>query len=72
MNEKYILTALNRIFGKKIDWEQRRYELAKEIMRGFAANSNDRMLDARLDLLAEWSVAGADAMIAELKKDCIH
>lgn len=72
MNKKDILTALNRICGKKIDWEQRRYELAKEIMGGFAANSNDRMLDARLDLLAEWSVAGADAMIAELKKDCIH
>lgn len=72
MNKKDILTALNRICRKKIDWEQRRYELAKEIMRGFAANPHDRMVEASLDSLAEWSVAGADAMIAELKKDCIH
>lgn len=51
-----------------IDWEQRRYELAKELMKGFASNPHNQCVDATTETLAQWSVGGADALIAELKK----
>lgn len=51
-----------------IDWEQRRYEIAKELMKAFADNPNDMYVDADFASLARWSVEGADALIAELKK----
>lgn len=53
---------------KAIDWEQRRYEIAKEIMKGFSANSHNQCVDASSETLAQWSISGADALIAELKK----
>lgn len=59
-------TALE--FEKAIDWEQRRYEIAKEIMKGFSANSHNQCVDASSETLAQWSISGADALIAELKK----
>nr|UWI11209.1 MAG: hypothetical protein [Bacteriophage sp.] len=55
-------------FEKEIDWEQRRYEIAKELMRGFATNPHNMLVDAKIGTLAEWSVSGADALIAELRK----
>lgn len=55
-------------FEKEIDWEQRRYEIAKELMRGFATNPHNMLVDAKIGTLAEWSVSGANALIAELKK----
>lgn len=55
-------------FETEIDWEQRRYEIAKELMRGFATNPHNMLVDAKIGTLAEWSVSGADALIAELKK----
>lgn len=55
-------------FEKGIDWEQRRYEIAKELMKGFAANSHNQCVDASSEMLAHWSIGGADALIAELKK----
>lgn len=55
-------------FEKEIDWEQRRYEIAKELMRGFAINPHNMLVDAKIGTLAEWSVSGADALIAELRK----
>lgn len=55
-------------FEKEIDWEQRRYEIAKELMRGFATNPHNILVDAKIGTLAEWSVSGADALIAELRK----
>ena len=48
----------------EIDYEQRRYEIAK----AFAANPNDMYVDADFASLARWSVEGADALIAELTK----
>ena len=51
-----------------IDWEQRRYELAKELMKGFASNPHNQCVDATTETLAQWSVGGADALIAELNK----
>lgn len=63
---KFPMFALE--FETEIDWEQRRYEIAKELMRGFATNPHNMLVDAKIGTLAEWSVSGADALIAELKK----
>lgn len=63
---KFPMFALE--FETKIDWEQRRYEIAKELMRGFATNPHNMLVDAKIGTLAEWSVSGANALIAELKK----
>ena len=49
-------------FEKEIDWEQRRYEIARELMKTSFGNE-------RNDKLARWSVEGADALIAELRKE---
>lgn len=62
------IPAMALEFEKEIDWEQRRYEIAKELMKGFAANSHNNCVDASYEMLAQWSVCGADALIAELKK----
>lgn len=51
-----------------IDWEQRRFDVAKELMKGFATNSHNQCVDASIETIAKWSVGGADALIAELKK----
>lgn len=51
-----------------IDYEQRRHEIAKELMKAFASNPHDRCVDASVTCLARWSVEGADALIAELKR----
>lgn len=51
-----------------IDYEKRRYEIAKELMKAFASNPHDRCVDASVTCLARWSVEGADALIAELKR----
>ena len=37
-------------------------------MRGFATNPHNMLVDAKIGTLAEWSVSGADALIAELRK----
>lgn len=63
---KFPMFALE--FETEIDWEQRRYEIAKELMRGFATNPHNMLVDAKIGTLAEWSVSGADALIAELRK----
>ena len=61
----------------KIDWEQRRYEIAKSAMQGMIANPTDfKRKDneySKERKLSAWEVAQAamsfaDALIAELKK----
>ena len=49
---------------ENIDWEQRRYELAKAAMQGYLASS----MSTTVKHLAESSVIMADAIIDELKK----
>ena len=49
-----------------IDWEQRRYEIAKEIMAGYA--SNNLFTEIPDNTLAGWSVLAADALIEQLKQ----
>ena len=61
----------------KIDWEQRRYEIAKSAMQGMIANPTDfKRKDneySKERKLSAWEVAQvamsfADALIAELKR----
>ena len=47
----------------KVDWEQRRYEIAKDVLAGYAA-SHKGLLPAD----AQSAVRCADALIAELKR----
>ena len=47
----------------EIDWEQRRYELAKASMQGLLSNPDVVGLDVIID-----SIAFADKMIAQLKQ----
>lgn len=47
-----------------IDWEQRRYELAKAAMQGFSANNRHLSCDD----VAELSLHQADALIRKLKE----
>lgn len=56
----------NLIFSA-IDWEQRRYELAKAAMQGFCSNPHEQVMSANLNITAEWSLGFADALIKKLK-----
>lgn len=49
-------------FEKEIDWEQRRYEIAKECIAALMH------IEITLEDAAKISVAQADTLIAELKK----
>ena len=67
--ESYHKSELD-FMGSTIDWEQRRYELAKEAMNGLLSapvvdgvNPNPSFKD-----IATFSVRFADALITELKK----
>ena len=55
---------------KSVDWEQRRYEIAKTALHG---NLTGPIIDGvdpnpSIDSLVKWSVKIADTLIAELKK----
>lgn len=53
----------------EIDWEQRRYEIAKSAIQGFCANSEPSITQGTtFNQLAAWSIEMADILIAELKK----
>lgn len=52
---------------KKIDWEQRRYELAKAAMQGLCSNPHQQIMDADSNMVAEWSIGFADSLIKKLK-----
>lgn len=38
-----------------IDWEQRRYELAKAAMQGFCSNPHEQIMSVDSNIVAEWS-----------------
>lgn len=60
--------SAQNILDESIDWEQRRYELAKAAMQGYCANSLEYVVSsANHENIAEWSVSTADAMIKKLK-----
>lgn len=52
----------------KIDWEQRRYEIAKEMLAAFLSNSCNNVYGGTPEHQAKDAVKYADALIAELKK----
>lgn len=54
---------------KKIDWEQRRYELAKAAMQGFCSNPHEQIMSADSNIVAELSIGLADSLIEKLKGD---
>ena len=53
--------------GSSVDWEQRRYELAKAAMQGFCSNPHQQIMDADSNMVAEWSIGFADSLIKKLK-----
>lgn len=58
------IRACHTISDKEIDWEQRRYELAKAAMTGIAAGDK---VTYEADYIAHRAVEFADALINELK-----
>lgn len=59
---KFPMFALE--FLKEIDWEQRRYEISKNVLSGVVVNE----APGHYEQLAKMAVLYADALIAELKK----
>lgn len=56
--------------AKKIDWEERRYEIAKTVVHAQITGPIIPGIDPNPSIpdLAKWAVNIADALIAELKK----
>lgn len=53
---------------KEIDREQRRYEIAKDVLAAHLSNSNDRINSGTPQSFAKDAIELADALIEELKK----
>ena len=62
------LEVINKTENKAVDWEQRRYEIAKEMIAAFLSNSSREIYEGDFKTQAEYAVVFADALIAELKK----
>ena len=54
--------------NNSVDWEQRRYEIAKEAIRGVALNA-DRFTRIEIETTVNNALELADLLISELKKD---
>ena len=65
---KYHERELEFLEEKDIDWEERRYEIAKDMMAAFLSNYSDNIHSGNPDEQAQYAVVFADALIAELKK----
>lgn len=52
----------------KIDWEQRRYEISKDVIAAFMSNSNSNIFGGSTESQAQYAIEYADALIAELQK----
>jgi hypothetical protein len=61
----YIKVSELNFFSENIDWEQRRYELAKDIIKVVIANENGINSEA----VAKYSLNCADALIKRLKEN---
>ena len=51
-----------------IDWEQRRYELAKAAMMGNIGNSDENICNMVIPTIVKFSIKCADEMIKQLKE----
>jgi hypothetical protein len=67
VNDKYFKVSELDFFSETIDWEQRRYELAKAAMQGFCSNPHERVMGADSNMTAQMSLSFADALIKKLK-----
>lgn len=64
VNDEYFKISELDFFSETIDWEQRRYELAKDIIKAVIANENGINSEA----VAKYSLNCADALIKRLKE----
>lgn len=64
VNDKYFKVSELDFFSETIDWEQRRYELAKDIIKIVIAND----YGVNSDVVAKYSLNCADALIKRLKE----
>lgn len=64
VNDKYFKVSELDFFSETIDWEQRRYELAKDIIKAVIADDRGGNSDA----IAKYTVNCADALIKRLKE----
>ena len=52
---------------KEIDWEQRRYEIARELISSFATRADTKFFVQNEERYADFAIHVADALIKELK-----
>lgn len=64
VNDKYLKISELDFFSETIDWEQRRYELAKDIIKAVVADD----CGGNSDAIAKYAVNCADALIKRLKE----
>lgn len=64
VNDKYFKVSELDFFSETIDWEQRRYELAKDIIKVVIADDRG----GNSDTIAKYAVNCADALIKRLKE----
>lgn len=64
VNDKYFKVSELDFFSETIDWEQRRYELAKDIIKAVVADD----CGGNSDALTKYAVNCADALIKRLKE----
>lgn len=67
-NIKYLEDNLEFLEEKDIDWEERRYEIAKAMMAAFERHNNNVSGFKNQTQQAQYAIECADALIAELKK----
>ena len=67
-NIKYLENNLEFLEEKDIDWEERRYEIAKAMMAAFEKHNNNVSGFKNPTQQAQYALECADALIAELKK----
>lgn len=64
----YLNNELSFLKDKEIDWEQRRYEIAKTMMMALEKHNNNVSGFKNPTQQAQYAIECADALIAELKK----
>ena len=55
-------------YDKQIDWEQRRYEIARDVLAAYLSNSCPNVYQGTPMQQAKDAVRYADALVEELKK----
>lgn len=51
----------------EIDWEQRRYEIAKEVLAAFLSNACQRVWEGTIESQTQLAIEFSDALIEKLK-----